>query len=89
MQERTESAGILQTLGEGVGGFLAGIPPAISSFFSGVGQGAGIHGLFDWAALLIGLSLLLSVFAGFKRGRIVGPVVRGAIAVALMGWAVA
>lgn len=88
MQETSESGGFLQTLGEGLGGFLAGIPPAIGSFFSGVGAGAGVNGLFDWAALLIGLSLLLSTVMGLKRGRIVGPFIRGAIGVALMGWAV-
>lgn len=89
MNSRADSGSFLQNVGEGVGNFLSAIPPAIGDFFSGVGQGAGVSGFLDWAALLIGLALLVSVIRGFKRGRIVGPVLRGFIGVALMGWAVA
>jgi len=88
MARASDSGGLLQSLGEAVGGFLAGIPPAINSFFAGVGLGAGVHGFFDWTALILGLALLLSVISGLKKGRVVGPVVRGFLGVALMGWAV-
>ena len=43
MAEETESGGLLQSVGEAVGGFLAGIPPAINSLFAGIGEGAGVH----------------------------------------------
>lgn len=79
---------MLQSIGEAVGGFLAGIPPAVGSFVAGVGEGAGVYGVLDWTALILGIALLLSVFRGLTRGRIVGPIVRGAIGIALMGWAV-
>lgn len=82
------SGGFLGSLGEAIGGFIANIPPALGAFFGGVGQGAGVHGLLDWAALLIGLGLLISVVRGVRRGRIIGPAIRGLIGVALMGWAV-
>jgi hypothetical protein len=88
MDEAAESGSVTASAGEAVGGFLAGIPPAIGDFFSGVGQGAGVAGLFDWAALIVGIALLLSVIRGVRRGRIVGPAIRGVIGVALMGWAV-
>lgn len=88
MEDTTESGGILQWLGEVVGGFLASIPPAIGNFFTGVGEGAGVYDFMDWAALIIGIALLLSAVKGLKGGRIVGPILRGAIGVALMGWAV-
>lgn len=88
MDKTTGSGGVAQSSGEVVGGFLSGIPGAISDFFSGVGTGAGVHGFFDWAALILGIAMLLSSIQGFRRGRIVGPVVSGFVAVALMGWAV-
>ena len=88
MDARAQSGGILQALGEAVGSFLSGIPPAVRSFVTGVGEGAGVHGFLDWTALVLGLALLLSVIRSLKAGRIVGPVVRGAIGIALMGWAV-
>jgi len=84
-----DSGDILRTAGEGVGSFLAGIPPALMDFFGGVGAGAGLHGWMDWAAMFIGLALLLSAFRGIRRARIVGPLLSGAIGVALMGWAIA
>ena len=89
MDGDAESAGFFQSVGEAIGGFLSGIPGAISSFFGGVGEGAGVNGLFDWIAFIIGIALLLSVIRGVKRGRIVGPFLVGFIGVALMGWAVA
>jgi hypothetical protein len=79
---------MLQSLGEAIGGFLAQLPAAIRSFFTGIGQGAGVHGVLDWTCLIVGLALLLSTLRGFRTGRIVGPVLRGFIGVALMGWAV-
>jgi len=84
-----DAGGILRTAGEGVGSFLPGIPPALVDFFSGVAAGAGLHGVVDWAAMILGLALLLSAIEGFRRRRIVGPMVGGAIGVALMGWAIA
>jgi hypothetical protein len=89
MSDTADADGVLHSAGEGVGGFIAGIPAALGDFFSGVGEGAGVDGVVDWAALIIGLALLLSVIRGVKRGRIVGPMIRGVIAVALMGWAIA
>jgi len=89
MSDTADADGVLHSAGEGVGGFIAGIPAALGDFFSGVGEGAGVDGVVDWAALIIGLALLLSVVRGVKRGRIVGPMIRGVIAVALMGWAIA
>lgn len=83
-----ESAEVSRSIGEAVGAFLSGIPGAISGFFSGVGAGAGVHGILDWSAFIIGIALLVSVIRGIKRGRIVGPAVRGLIGVTLMGWAV-
>ena len=47
-----DAGGILRTAGEGVGSFLAGIPPALVDFFSGVAAGAGLHGVVDWAAMI-------------------------------------
>ena len=88
MEETTESGGVLQWLGEVIDGFLAGIPPAIGNFFTGVGEGAGVHGFLDWTALILGIALLLSAVKGLKGGGVVGPILRGAIGVALMGWAV-
>lgn len=88
MDETADSGGILQWLGEVVGGFLAGIPPAIGNFFTGVGEGAGVYGFLDWTALIIGIALLLSAIKGLKGGSIIGPILRGAIGVALMGWAI-
>ena len=89
MSEASDTNGFLQALGEAVGGFIAGLPSAIGSFFSGVGAGAGVHGFFDWAALLIGIALLVSVIRDVRKGRIVWPALRGVIGIALMGWAVA
>ncbi|MDP5052276.1 MAG: hypothetical protein NWP69_00685 [Congregibacter sp.] len=88
MNDTTDSGGIAQSSGEAVGGFLSGIPGGLSDFFAGVGKGAGVNGMFDWAALIIGIALLLGAARGIKRGRIVGPIVSGFVAVALMGWAV-
>jgi hypothetical protein len=88
MDQATETDSFLQSLGESLGGFLAGLPSAIGSFFSGVGQGAGVHGLIDWIALVVGIALMISVVRGVRAGRIVGPALRGVIGVALMGWAV-
>lgn len=88
MEDTADSGGIIQWLGEVVGGFLAGIPPALGNFFTGVGEGAGVYGFVDWAALIIGIALLLSGIKGLKAGSVVGPIIRGAIGVALMGWAV-
>ena len=88
MADTPDSSGTMQSAGEAVGGVLSGIPSAISNFFAGVGNGAGVHGVLDWAALVIGLALLLSVIQGVRRGRIVGPFLRGVVGVALMGWAV-
>ncbi|GAB5413486.1 MAG: hypothetical protein Cons2KO_10890 [Congregibacter sp.] len=88
MDEQAETGGVLLTVGEGIGGFLSSIPAGLNSLFSGIGAGAGVHGIIEWAAFLIGLSLLVSIIGGLKRGRIVGPVLRGFIGVALMGWAV-
>ena len=87
-QEADESGGAAQATGEAVGSAISTVPGTVTSFFAGVGEGAGVHGILDWAALLIGISFLISVFRGIKRGRIVGPAVRGLIGVALMGWAV-
>ena len=89
MAQDEDSGGLLHELGEGVGGFLANLPSAIGEFFAGIGQGAGVHGLLDWAALIIGLALLLSTVRGVRAGRVVGPVLRGFLGVALLGWAVA
>lgn len=89
MDAEAESGGFFRSLGEFIGNALSGIPDALNSLFSGISEGAGVYGFVEWAAFLIGLSFLVSVIAGVKRGRIVGPVVRGFIGVALMGWAVA
>ena len=88
MADTAASDGFLRSIGEAVGGFFAGLPSGISSFFGGLGEGAGVHGAVDWIAFVIGLALLLSVVRGVRRGRIVGPALRGLIGVALMGWAV-
>lgn len=89
MYQASDSGGFLRSLGEGVGGFLAGIPPAIRDFFGGVGAGAGVHGTLDWIALIMGIALLLSAIRGVTRGRIVAPVLSGMLGVAVMGWAIA
>ena len=88
MDEATQDGGLAQSSGEAVGGFLSGIPGALSDFFAGVGKGAGVNGMFDWVALVIGIALLIGAARGLRRGRIVGPLVSGFFAVALMGWAV-
>jgi hypothetical protein len=88
MDETNGSDGILNWLGELVGNFIAAIPGALGDFFTGVGEGAGVNGAADWAALIIGLALLLGGVKGLKDGRIVGPIIGGAIGVALMGWAI-
>ncbi len=88
MDETSESGSVSESAGEAVGGVLAKVPPAIADFFSGVGEGAGVHGVIDWTALIVGVAFLLSTIRGVRRGRIVGPAIRGIIAVALMGWAV-
>ena len=88
MSDGNETGGFLASLGETVGGFVAGIPAALGSFFGGVGEGAGVHGVFDWIALLMGIALLLTSARGIRAGRILGPALRGVIGVALMGWAV-
>ncbi len=88
MSDASESSGFLRSVGESIGGFLSAIPDAINSLVSGIGVGAGVHGFFDWVCLVFGIALLLSVYRGVKRGRFVGPIVRGFIGVVLMGWAV-
>lgn len=88
MDDTSDSGGILQSVGEALGSFLSAVPGAISSFFTGIARGAGVQGIADWAALIIGIALLVSAIRGLVRGRIVGPLVSGAIGVALMGWAV-
>ena len=85
----SNSSGIVRAAGEGVGNFLAGIPPALIDFVSGIAAGAGLHGVLDWAAMILGLGLLLSTVRGLRRKRIVGPMIGGTIGVALMGWAIA
>lgn len=89
MNETPDNGGSMESAGEAVGGVLSGIPSAVGDFFAGLGNGAGVHGFFDWAALVVSIALFLSVAQGVRKGRIVGPFIRGAIAVALMGWAVA
>jgi len=86
--EAADGGGIFGWLGEQVGSFIAQLPGAISDFFGGVGEGAGVSGFIDWAALLIGLAMVLSAAKGLKGGKIVGPIIGGAIGVALMGWAI-
>jgi hypothetical protein len=88
MEETESSDGILNWLGEQVGGLLAAIPGALGDFFTGVGEGAGVSGTADWIALIVGLALVLSGAKGLKSGKIVGPIIGGAIGVALMGWAI-
>ena len=88
MNTDSESAGMLQSVGQAIGSFIAGIPDAVRGFFAGLGEGAGVSGLFDWIALVIAIALLLSVIRSVRRGRIVGPFISGAIAIALLGWAV-
>jgi len=88
MNADTDSGGMLQGLGQAVGGFIAGIPDAVRSFFAGLGEGAGVSGVIDWIALVVAIALLLSVLRSVRRGRIVGPFISGAIAIALLGWAV-
>ncbi|MFN2330026.1 MAG: hypothetical protein ABR612_14010 [Chromatocurvus sp.] len=89
MSEVSDSGSIIRSAGESIGGFLAGIPPALVNFVSGVGEGAGLHGLLDWTAMIVGIALLLSTIRGLMNGRIVGPVLRGAVGVVFMGWAIA
>lgn len=89
MSDSPDSGGTIESAGEAVGGVLSRIPSAVGDFFAGLGNGAGVHGTLDWAALVISIALFLSVVQGVRKGRIVGPFIRGAIAVALMGWAVA
>jgi hypothetical protein len=88
MNTDPDSGGMLQGLGQALGGFIAGIPDGVRSFFAGLGEGAGVSGVFDWIALLISIALLLSVVRSVRRGRVVGPFISGAIAIALLGWAV-
>jgi hypothetical protein len=88
MSTSASSGGFLRSVGESVGSFLAGIPPAINDFFGGVSAGAGVYGFVDWVALIVGLALLISAVRGLMRGAIVGPVLRGFIGLAAMGWAV-
>ncbi|MFT7288295.1 MAG: hypothetical protein ACI87W_002412, partial [Halieaceae bacterium] len=88
MSTAADSDSVLHSAGEGVGGFLAGIQPAMGDFFSGVVEGAGVHGMLDRIALIIGIALLVLTIQGLRRGRIVGPMLRGVIAVAFRGWAV-
>ncbi|MEO0438662.1 MAG: hypothetical protein AAF098_17320 [Pseudomonadota bacterium] len=89
MASSSDSQGFLGSLGEKIGGLIAEIPTAVGSFFSGLGSGAGIDGALDWILLILGISLLLSVVKGVKAGRVLGPVIRGFIAIALLGLAVA
>ncbi len=84
----SDGGGIFGTLGEQVGRFLAESPGGLVDFFGGVGRGAGVSGFVDWAALLIGLALILAGAKGLMGGKIVRPIIVGAIGVALMGWAV-
>lgn len=89
MANSSSSQGFLGSLGEKIGGLIADIPAAVGSFFSGLGSGAGVDGAFDWILLILGISLLVSVVKGVKAGRVLGPVLRGFVAIALLGWAVA
>lgn len=88
MDETSNSGGLAQSSGEAVGGVISGIPGTLSDFFGGVAKGAGVNGMLDWAMLVVGIALLLGAARGIKRGKIVGPLLSGFIAVALMGWAV-
>jgi hypothetical protein len=88
MADSSDSEGFLRAIGEAVGGFIAGLPDAVSSFFGGVGAGARVQGMFDWIALVLGFARLASVAQGVRRGKIVGPAMRGLVAIALLGWAV-
>ena len=45
MSDTADADGVLHSAGEGVGGFIAGIPAALGDFFSGVGEGAGVDGV--------------------------------------------
>ena len=73
----SDDGGIFGTLGEQIGRFLAELPGGLVDFFSGVGRGAGVSGFIDWAALLIGLALILAGAKGLKDGKIVRPIVIG------------
>lgn len=89
MSESTGDSNLAQGAGEAVGSAISGIPGVVGDFFAGVGDGAGIHGALDWILLVLSLALLFSVYRGIKRGRIVGPALRGLIAIAFLGWAIA
>ena len=89
VSETRDENGLAQGAGEAVGSVISGIPGVVGNFFSGLGDGAGIHGAIDWTLLVIAVALLVSVYRGIKRGRIVGPAIRGLIAFALLGWAIA
>ena len=86
--EAADSGGIFSWLGERVGQISRRTAGSIADFFGGVGEGAGVSGFIDWAALLIGLAMILSSAKGLKGGKIVGPILGGAIGGALMGWAI-
>ena len=54
-----DAGDILRSAGEGLGSFLAGIPPALVEFFGSVATGAVLHGIVDWGSMILGLALLL------------------------------
>ncbi len=89
MSEATDDGSLAQGAGEAVGGVISGIPGVVGDFFTGLGDGAGIHGVIDWTLLVIAIAMFFSVYRGLKRGRIIGPVLRGLIGVALLGLAIA
>jgi hypothetical protein len=89
VNENADEGGLAQGAGEAVGSVLSGVPGVIGDFFRGLGDGAGIHGVFDWTLLVIAIALFFSVYRGVKRGRVIGPVVSALIAFALLGGAIA
>ena len=88
MSESADAGNLLRSIGESVGGLLAGIPPAIGDFFGGIGAGAGLDGILDWTFMIIGIALLVSAIRGLTRARIVLPILRGVIGIAFMAWSV-
>lgn len=71
MDVTADSGGVLRSIGEGAGSVLAGIPAAIADFLGGAG--AGVHGIPDWIAMILGIAMLLSTIKGLKQGRTVAP----------------
>ena len=88
MSESADADSLLRSIGESVGGFLAGIPPAIGDLFGGIGAGAGLDGILDWTFMIVGIALLVSASRGLTRGRIVLPMLFGVIGIAFMAWSV-